>query len=121
VTGDSRFRIVWLSRHALRLHGILLAGLTLCALASYLEWSRALEGHTIAWVYAFEWPLFAVLGTGMWWRLLRSETDKRRPQTRPDRRRRASSDVPPDDPELIAWQRYLERLHAHDPPGGPPS
>jgi hypothetical protein len=25
-----------------------------------------------------------------------------------------------DDPELVAWQRYLANLEALDPPGGPP-
>jgi len=24
------------------------------------------------------------------------------------------------DPRLEAWQRYLDRLHERDPPGGPP-
>jgi len=117
----ARTRRMWLSRQAFRLHGILIAGLTLCVVASYLEWSRALDGHNIAWVYAFEWPLFAVLGTGMWWRLLRSELLPGRRRTVPRRQPSSSRGVPADDPDLIAWQRYLDRLHAEDPPGGPPS
>ena len=116
----ARTRTAWLSRHALRLHGILVAGLCLCAVASYLEWTRALEGHAIAWVYAFEWPLFAVLGTGMWWRLLRSEALPRKRSAAPHPRSSSPHDVPADDPDLIAWQDYLDRLHAQDPPGGPP-
>jgi len=119
VTG-ARPRIEWLSRSALRLHGILVAGLTLCVVASYLEWTRALQGHAIAWVYAFEWPLFALLGTGMWWRLLRAEFSTNRRVPRPVRRPSRSRDVAVDDPDLIAWQRYLDRLRADDPPGGPP-
>jgi hypothetical protein len=109
-------RIVWSSRYALRLHAILLAGLTLCAVASWIEWTRALDGHLLAWAYAFEWPLFAVLGTGMWWRLLRAES---RPARRGKRDRAPTVDA--DDPELLAWQDYLARLHAADPPGGPPA
>ena len=109
----------WFSGYALRLHGILVAGLALCAVASWLEWTRALEGHALAWVYAFEWPLFAVLGTGMWWRLLRSES---RPAPKPARPPRTRTRViASDDPDLVAWQEYLSRLHAADPPGGPPT
>jgi hypothetical protein len=114
---DARAPIHWWSRYAIRLHVILLAGLTLCAVASWIEWTRALEGHVLAWAYAFEWPLFAVLGTGMWWRLLRAES---RPQ-RLRQRRRPPDTVAADDPDLLAWQAYLSRLHAADPPGGPPA
>jgi hypothetical protein len=74
----------------------------------------------LAWAYAFEWPLFAVLGTGMWWRLLRAES---RPARRTPRRtpRRRPDPVAADDPDLVAWQDYLSRLNAADPPGGPPA
>jgi hypothetical protein len=110
--------IVWLSKYALRLHAMLFVGLGLCVFASWAEWTRALEGHPVAWVYAFEWPLFAVLGSGMWWRLLRAEY--RNGESRPPRRQRRPSAVAIDDPQLVAWQDYLARLHAEDPPGGPP-
>jgi hypothetical protein len=109
----------WWSRHALRLHGVLLGGLALCGVATWVEWARALNGHTIAWVYAFEWPLFAALGTAMWWRLLRTEVGAVR--EKPPARRSPADAIAPDDPGLAAWQDYLSRLHAADPPGGPPS
>ena len=56
-------RIRWLSGPALRLHAALPAGLALAGAATWLEWTRAQEGHAVAWVYTFEWPLFAVLGS----------------------------------------------------------
>jgi hypothetical protein len=99
------------------LHVVLLAGLALCGLGSWVEWTRALEGRTVAWVYAFEWPLFAVLGTAMWWRLLRVEVGGSRVKSEPRPRAEA---IAADDPGLAAWQDYLSRLHATDPPGGPP-
>jgi hypothetical protein len=108
------------SRAAIRLHGTLVAGLTLCAVATWIEWHRALDGHVIAWVYAFEWPFFAVVGTWMWWRLLHGD-DRPRRNRRPERLTGRSVHIEEDDPELLAWQDYLERLHAQDPPGGPPS
>ncbi len=111
--------VQWWSRTSLRLHVTLVAGLTLCGIASWIEWRRALEGHQLAWAYAFEWPLFAVLGTWIWWRLVHDDPPGRRPaatRTQP----RPSRDIDADDVGLIAWQDYLERLHAEDPPGGPP-
>jgi hypothetical protein len=32
-----------------------------CLWAGWYEWTRAQEGHWRAWVYAFEWPFFAVV------------------------------------------------------------
>ena len=97
-----------------RLHIPFLVGVSVCLFAGWFELTRALAGREVAWVYAVEWPLFAVLGTGIWWRLLHE---------RPPRR------VIPKDPTatgqpdlgLVAWQEYLAHLQAADPPGGPPS
>jgi hypothetical protein len=108
-------RIRWLSGPALRLHAALAGGLALSGGATWLEWTRARDGHAIAWVYTFEWPLFAVLGTYLWWRLLRADG---RPERGPDRRPETGGAEA--DPDLLAWQAYLARLHETDPPGGPP-
>ena len=94
----------WWSVGALKLHLTLVAGLALCAVASWIEWHRALDGVALAWAYAFEWPLFAVLGTWLWWRLLHGEP----PRRRPPRRR---NDIADDDPGLVAWREYLTELH----------
>ena len=109
-------RIDWWSASALRLHATLALGLAGCAVASVIEWRRALSGHAIAWVYAVEWPLFAVVGTWVWWRLLRGDDAAPRP-AKPTKRPEPAQAA---DPQLIAWQAYLARLHAADPPGGPP-
>lgn len=115
-----RGHIEWLSPASLRLHGMLVAGLALCGVASWIEWSRALDGHALAWVYSFEWPLFALMGTWVWWRLLRGDLQGGAERDAPQLRLPMRHDVPPDDPDLLAWQDYLARLHAVDPPGGPP-
>lgn len=104
----------WTSGAALRLHAALLGGLALAGTATWLEWTRARAGHAVAWVYAFEWPLFALLGTYLWWRLLHADGSHAQEQAP------APVADPADDPELLAWQAYLDRLHAADPPGGPP-
>jgi hypothetical protein len=110
-----RPRIRWLSGPSLRLHAALLTGITLAGGATWLEWTRAREGHAVAWVYTFEWPLFAVLGIYLWWRLLHTGG-----KAAPVRTPVAESGNAGTDPELLAWQAYLARLHEVDPPGGPP-
>jgi hypothetical protein len=115
-----RAPVQWWSRMSMRLHITLLLGLALCGIASWIEWRRALQGHQLAWAYAFEWPLFAVLGTWVWWRLVHDDPPGRRAVpvcAEPS----ANGEIDVNDPGLIAWQNYLDRLHAEDPPGGPPA
>jgi hypothetical protein len=88
-----------------------------CFAAGWFELTRALGGRQIAWVYAFEWPLYGVAGTYMWWRMFRT----REPVKRERPVRSAAHDIAADDPGLTAWQDYVARLHAIDPPGGPPA
>jgi hypothetical protein len=117
----------WRSPAALRLHLGLVAGVSLCLFAGWFELTRALAGREVAWVYVFEWPLFAVIGCIMWWRLLayRPARDGDEPgsgsQASGEPAPRATAHRPDDaDPGLAAWQRYLAELQAADPPGGPP-
>jgi hypothetical protein len=110
--------IRWFSGPAVRLHAAMLAGVALAGAATWLEWTRAREGHAIAWVYTFEWPLFALLGLYLWWRLLHPHA---RPGPPPGPATDAGDSRARPDPELLAWQAYLARLHEVDPPGGPPA
>lgn len=114
----------WFSANAMHLHAIMLLGVALCTFAAWFEWTRALSGHEIAWAYCFEWPLFGVLGIHIWWRLLHAELNDQRASDTPREAatpRRQDTDPALDDPDLVAWQAYLARLHAADPPGGPPT
>lgn len=99
---------------AMRLHIPFVLAVSWCLFAGWFELTRALAGREVAWVYAVEWPLFAVLGTGIWWRLLHERTPRR---VVPD-----DSPAPDQlDTDLVAWQGYLAQLQAVDPPGGPPN
>lgn len=120
VAGPSR--IDWLAPPAMRLHATMIGGVALSSAATWLEWTRARAGHEIAWIYTFEWPLFALMGIYLWWKLLRPETPHGNPRSvaEPDEPQRKRAGVPADDPDLAAWEAYLSRLHAVDPPGGPP-
>jgi hypothetical protein len=102
---------------ALRLHATMVAGVAGCAAAGWFEWTRALHGHEIAWVYAFEWPLFAVMGVYVWWKLLHADAGGETPRSTPARPVAGE----PEDEGLAAWEDYLARLHAVDPPGAPPA
>ena len=83
-----------------------------CLFAGWFELNRARAGRDVAWVYAVEWPLFAILGTGIWWQQLHGRS--------PRRVVRDDSQTPGQlDTGLVAWQEYLGRLQAADPPGGP--
>lgn len=100
-------RVDAFSLGALRFHVPLLIGVTVCVYAGWFELSRARAGHTVAWVYAFEWPGFAVVGIYIWWRMI-STTDGSRP-TGPTPAS-GKQFVAADDPGLAAWQQYLAQV-----------
>jgi hypothetical protein len=93
----------------------LVIGVPGCLAAGWFELTRALDGRMVAWVYTFEWPMYAVLGVFMWWRIWH----RPRP-TSPEVPQQARPTRSDDDIELAAWQEYLTDLRSVDPPGGPP-
>ena len=105
----------WLTAANVRLHAVLVVGVAGCLAAGWFELTRALDGHEIAWVYAVEWPLFAIVGTYIWWKLLHVEEAGSRPVPT-----NSTPQPPEQDGQLAAWQEYLQALQAADPPGGPP-
>ncbi len=98
-------------QQALRLHLPLLLGVTVCLFAGWFELSRARAGHTIAWVYVFEWPAFAVAGVVIWWRVVTGH-DAPRPGARGTEASRHR--IPDDDPGLRAWRDYVAGLGDRD-------
>jgi hypothetical protein len=105
-------RVDAFSLRALRFHVPLLIGVSVCVFAGWFELSRARQGHTIAWVYAFEWPGFAVVGIYMWWRMITNADDARTaspPTLSPEQQHAAA-----DDPGLAAWQQYLSDAERAD-------
>jgi hypothetical protein len=47
-----------------------------CLWAGWFEYTRAQEGHWRAWVYAFEWPFFAVVVIYLYRRFSRGDMPK---------------------------------------------
>lgn len=90
-------------------HLFFASAIVVCLGAGWFELGRAREGHQIAWVYTFEWPVFAVLFGFMWWHVVND-----RPTQRPAPPDRAGQEaIPDDDPGLQAWRAYLVEL-GHD-------
>jgi hypothetical protein len=90
------------------LHLALLAGLLLCATATTVEWRRAHEGHVAAWAYLIEWPVFAVAGGIVWWRLIHPAPNRPSVHVVAD----TDDDESTTDPDLIAWRNYQRQIEA---------
>jgi len=95
---------------AFRVHLGLFFCLLICIPAGAFELSRALGGNELSWAYVFEWPLFAIFGFYMWWKLLHGGEPIRK---------RSAGEVAVDEKhaaenteQLAAWNAYLEELSA---------
>ena len=52
---------------------VLLIALPFCLWAGWFEFGRAQSGNWRAWVYTFEWPLFAGIAIYLWRRLMHGD------------------------------------------------
>ena len=127
-SSDQRRRDFW------QLHVPLVAVLTLCAVITVIEVRRATEGVWRAWFYMFEWPMIGLFAIWIWYRyrregsLTRGLTDRWRDRVRQYEAEADAADAAaphtarvPDDPELSAWQDYVDDLQRRQPPGEPPA
>ena len=111
--------LVWWSRRALFLHATLAVLLPGFGTLAWWQTSRALDGNTLSWVYAFEWPFFAAYAVFMWWKILHETSDADSSDaegvvSREPSRSTAAAPEPEIDAELDAYNRYLSSLHASD-------
>jgi DNA-binding transcriptional regulator of glucitol operon len=44
-----------------------------CAAAAWWQITRATDGNGLSYLYAVEWPLFAILGVYFWWMLIHTD------------------------------------------------
>lgn len=109
------------SRRARRLTRATVVAVAGCLVAGGFELSRAVAGNSLSWVYAVEWPLVAVYAIYMRHKLMADARAEHPAGTRAPTIL-ADTDVESStgDPQLVAWQEYLDRLHSASPPGGPP-
>jgi DNA-binding transcriptional regulator of glucitol operon len=114
----------WFSPTSLLLHVTLLIWVAGCLAAMYWQVGRAFQGNQLSFMYAVEWPLFAVVGVMGWWALLHMEpvTEEEKAQRRAhEERMRAQAQAAkrrPDDedPALAAYNDHLARLAEENAP-----
>jgi hypothetical protein len=112
----------WLNRRALSLHLAVIIIVPGCGLAAWWQITRATDGNGLSYLYAIEWPLFAIIGAYFWWMLIHTDYENvglkgmRRSETTAVP---ASPAAPPvtvtDDPELAAYNARLAQLAASGP------
>ncbi len=103
------------------LHLAALGWIAGCSTAAWWQISRATDGNSISWVYAVEWPVFAVAGVFGWWSFLHADavSDEQRAerrafeeQMRSEARIARQVDHDEDDPTLRAYNDHLEAIGA---------
>lgn len=91
----------------------------MCAVAAWWQVGRAVQGNSLSFLYAIEWPAFAVLGVLGWFALLNleksSEDDElaRREfeaKMRADARMARDAARAEEDPALAAYNDHLAQL-----------
>ncbi|WP_205864106.1 hypothetical protein [Planosporangium mesophilum] len=118
---------------------------SVCLAAGWWQIDRARGGNTLSFGYALEWPLFAAFIVFVWYKEVRAELRKGEPEPDPEPTEAVPADlaalpgyIPFDatvparatparpqlgaddgDPDLVAYNRYLEWLAAN--PGRRPS
>jgi hypothetical protein len=116
-------RARWLSARALRLHLLLLVVVTSCLVAWWWQVTRALGGNDLSYLYAVEWPVFAVVAVVGWWILVHTdpETTGARGMRRAAEAQAAPVDAAPprrldeEDEALAAYNDRLARLAGEGP------
>jgi hypothetical protein len=110
----------WFSLRGLGLHLALVVWVAGCLLAAWWQVHRALGGNEYSYLYAVEWPVFAIAGVFGWWALLHTEpaTDEAKAERREHEAKlradaqAARRDHGAEDPELAAYNDHLAELAA---------
>jgi DNA-binding transcriptional regulator of glucitol operon len=65
----------WLSKRAVSFHVGVLLFVPACGVAAWWQITRATDGNGLSYLYAVEWPVFAILGAYFWWMLIHTDYD----------------------------------------------
>jgi DNA-binding transcriptional regulator of glucitol operon len=107
----------YFSLRAIGLHFALVLWLVLCALAAWWQVGRAIQGNSLSYLYAVEWPVIGVMGILGWWNLLHldkvsesKELARREHEAKMRAEAQAARAAAPEDPSLAAYNDHLARL-----------
>jgi hypothetical protein len=111
VRAPSSQGVRWFSRRAILFHLALLIWFPGCLLAMWWQVTVALAGNALGWLYAIEWPVFALAGVIGWWQVLHDD------EQTVGRRRAARSAPAPTSPGVgeEATLEAQEQAPAFDP------
>lgn len=122
----------WLAPRSLLLHLTLVLAVPVCLLAGWWQVQRALGGHTLSFVYVFEWPAFAGVAVWAWWVLLTAPVRvpagpmaapgaegpvRARQRLLESRTRPLRWEAAREQPALRAYNAYLAEINARPPAG----
>ena len=89
-----------------------------CVAAAWWQIMRASDGNSLSFLYAIEWPVFAILGTVGWYALLNIEKvtesqEKARKEYEDKMRAQAQAarvQAGEESPEMAAYNDHLDAL-----------
>jgi len=97
----------------------LIVWVAICLAAAWWQVGAAILGNSLSYLYAVEWPAFAVLGVFGWYALLNAEKvteDQEVARREYEEKMRAEAqlarqvDVEEEDPVLAAYNDHLARI-----------
>jgi DNA-binding transcriptional regulator of glucitol operon len=108
----------FLSRRAIGLHIALLVWVAICLAAAWWQVGAAVLGNSLSYLYAVEWPAFAVLGVFGWYALLNSEKiteDQEQERREFEEKKRREAQLArqvetEEDPALVAYNDHLAEI-----------
>lgn len=104
----------WRTKASCVAHALLVIWVPGCTIAAWWQVTVAMGGNGLAYLYAVEWPVFAVFGIVMWWNFIHDDpAAPRRAERRPGRVRdeaRARMAAADGDEEWRAYNDYLGSL-----------
>ena len=111
----------YFSKRALGLHLSLVIWISICLSAAWWQVGRAIQGSSLSYLYAIEWPAFAVLGFFGWYAMLNMERiteHQERARRDYEEKMRAEAQVArqvevaiePEEPTMAAYNDHLAEL-----------
>ncbi len=107
----------WFSPRAILLHLTLSGWVSGCSAAAWWQIARAADGNALSYLYAIEWPIFAIAGVLGWYALLNiekvteaQEQARREYEEKMRQEAQQARVVDEESPELAAYNNHLAAL-----------